>query len=95
MIVLAAKLALITTVFVRLTEPEMVFEWYGKLISKLPRWLYYPLGGCTKCFTGQVCFWTYLITYFHSYNFIDHLFFASFGIILSLIYDKIWTLSEQ
>jgi hypothetical protein len=88
------KLALIATVIVRLTETDMIFSWYGRLISNLPNWLYFPLGGCTKCFSGQVCFWYFLITHFHAYNLFDHLFFTSLGIFLSLIYDKIWTLSE-
>jgi len=95
MLILLLKISLITTVFVRLTEPEMIFAWYGKLIGNLPHWLYYPFGGCTKCFTGQVTFWSYPIIYFHSYSFVDHLFFASLGILLSLIYDKIWQICEQ
>ena len=92
---LAGKIAIIVTVFVNLCEPGMIFAFYGKLIDKLPDWLYNPLGGCVKCTTGQVCFWYYLITNFHEYSFIDHIFFTSSGIFLSLILNKIWTLSDQ
>jgi hypothetical protein len=94
MILLALEIALITTVFVRLTETGMIFGWYGRLINNLPNWLYFPLGGCTKCFCGQVAFHYYWITNLHSYNLFDHLLFTSLSIFLSLIYDKIWTLSE-
>jgi hypothetical protein len=89
------QISLITTVFVQLMEPGMIFAFYGRLISRLPIWLYNPLGGCVKCFTGQVAFWFYVIKYFDSYNFFDHLFFVSAAIFLSLIYDKLWqTLSR-
>jgi len=87
---LCFKISLIAFIFWHLTDPEMIFAWYGKLISRLPNWLYYPLGGCLKCFTGQVCFW-YFIFFIHPYNLIDHLFFTSSGIFLSLIYEWLWT----
>jgi hypothetical protein len=95
MVLLLFQLSIIAYVFVRLCEPGMIFSFYGKSIERLPDWLYNPVGGCAKCFTGQVCFWGYLITYFHSYNIIEHLAFTSAGIFLSLIYDKLWTVCEQ
>lgn len=95
MILLLFKLTLIAYVFCALMEPEMIFSWYAKLLDKLPYWLSNPLGLCFKCFTGQVCLWGYIIFYFKSYNIIDHLFFISAGIFLSLIYNKIWAICEQ
>ena len=84
------QISLIASVFSFLGEPDMIFAWYRKLIMKLPDWLNRPLGSCHLCFTGQACFWYYLIVYFSSYNFIDHLFFTSAGIFLSSIYCTIW-----
>jgi hypothetical protein len=95
MILHALEISLILTTFINLGSPGMIFSWYQKLIDPLPVWLYNPLGGCVKCTTGQVSFWFYLIVYFHSYNLIDHLFFTSSAIFLSLIIDKIWTLCES
>lgn len=87
------KLSLIAYVFCALGSEGMIFSWYQRLLLKIPDWLAFPLGACHKCFTGQVCFWGYLFIF--PYNFIDHLFFTSAGIFLSLIYDKLWTLLEQ
>jgi hypothetical protein len=95
MILILIKVSLIAYVFCALGSPGMIFAWYQRLIYRLPEYLSNPLGSCHKCFTGQVCFWYYLITYFHSYNLIDHLFFVSLGIFLSLLYDNLWTLLEQ
>ena len=68
------KISIITTAFVNLGAPGMIFAWYQKLIEPLPDYLYNPLGGCVKCFTGQIALWFYLIKYFNQYNLIDHLF---------------------
>jgi hypothetical protein len=95
MILLVIKISLIVYVFCALGEPGMVFSWYRKLIDRLPDWLYNPLGGCHKCLTGQVCFWFFLITQYNSYDLIEHLFFTSLGIFLSLIYNWVWTRLEQ
>lgn len=95
MIILLFKLTVIAYVFCALGEPDMIFSWYQKLLMKLPDWLAFPLGACHKCFTGQVCLWGYLIAFYHNYNVIDHAFFISAGIFLSLIYNKLWTISEQ
>jgi len=67
---------------------------YGKLIKRLPWWLYNPLGGCFMCLTGEVLLWYYIITL--PFNIIEMLFYPSCGIMLSLLYDKIynWWLCE-
>jgi len=84
------KISLIAFMFCTLGDEGMIFNRYQKLIEKLPEWLFFPLGGCYLCFTGQLCFWYFLITNFHDYVLIDHLFFVSAGIFLSAIYHKIY-----
>ena len=76
--------------FVNLGEPGELFGWYQKLIGYLPDWLWKPLGGCVKCFTGQVCFWFYLFKYYESYSLFDHAIFVSLGIFLAVIINKIY-----
>ena len=95
MIYLSIKISLIAYVFCACGEPENIFAFYQRAINRLPLYLSKPLGGCFKCFTGQICFWVYLINYFNSYNIIDHLFFTSLGISLSLIYNYLWNHFEQ
>lgn len=84
------KITIITYGFWVCTEPGMIFEWYAKLIDRLPEWLYKPLGGCYKCFTGQVLFWYYLILHIENYSIIDQLFYPAAGILLTSIYDYIY-----
>ena len=87
------KISLITFIFYALGEPGMIFDWYQKLIGRLPELLWKPLGGCLRCFSGQVGFWFYLIVYFKEYNFFDHLFFVSATIFLSMVYHGIYSIS--
>jgi hypothetical protein len=85
------KISLIAYMFCALGQNEgMIFYGYQKLIKQLPHYFHYPLGGCYLCFTGQICFWFYLIKYFQNYNLIDHLFFVSSGIFVSAVYNKIY-----
>lgn len=85
------KIAVIAFIFTKLQEPGMIFAWYAKLLDKIQtEWLYNPLGGCLKCFSGQCALWFYLIKNFHDYNFIDHLFFIASVIFLSSILDYLW-----
>jgi hypothetical protein len=86
------KISLITSVFSFLGEPDNIFSFYRKQIMKLPSFLNKPLGSCHLCISGQACFWYFLIVHFHSYNFIDHLFFTSAGIFLSSLYSLLWYL---
>lgn len=85
------KISLIAFMFYALGRKGMIFEFYQRWISKLPDKFNYPLGKCVICLTGQVMFWFYLIKYFHTYNLIDHLFFASAGMFLSVIYNLIYS----
>jgi hypothetical protein len=71
-------------------EPEELFSWYGTLIYKLPLWIWKPLGGCLKCFCGQILFWYYIFTF--PYNLKEHLFFVSLGILFSIILNKTYVI---
>ena len=82
-------ISIICYVIFVLTQPEMIFHFYWKLIDKLPDWLYKPLGGCLVCFSGQVSFWFFLITHFKTYNPFYHIFFVCAVIFAVLIYDKL------
>ena len=78
--------------FTILGEEGRIFRFYQRFIERFNVWIRFPLGGCFMCFTGQVCLWYYLITYWHEYNLIDHLFFCSAGIAASFVYNKIYEL---
>ena len=88
------EISLIAYVFCALGEPENIFAFYQRWLDKLPWYIANPLGACHKCFTGEVCFWGYIILYFHQYDFINHLFFAYAGIFLSVIYNKLWQICD-
>lgn len=54
----------------------------GKEVYK-ESWFYKPLGGCYKCFTGQLALWAYL---FHGkYNIGHHAFVVCLAILISII----------
>jgi len=82
------KISLIAFMFSALTQEEhSLLSWYGRLIEKLPWWLCKPLGGCYRCFTGQVCFWYLVIG---KREILEILFLTSFGIMTSMIYNAIY-----
>jgi hypothetical protein len=82
------KISLITFMFCALGSKGMIFEWYQDLINQLPEWMCKPLGGCYKCFTGQVFLWYFLFT--KPFDVIEFLFFISAGIFCSMIYNRIY-----
>ncbi len=84
-----AKIAVISYVVTSLMEGGMIFHWWYNLIEKLPQWLFFPLGGCAKCFAGQVGLWYYLIAHFSEYNLWEHIFFISGVILLVMILDRL------
>jgi hypothetical protein len=85
------KISLIAFMFSALTQDEhTLLSWYGKLLNKLPWWLCKPLGGCYRCFVGQVCLWYLLLS--HNFHSFEILFLTSFGIMVSMIYNKIYCL---
>jgi drug/metabolite transporter (DMT)-like permease len=86
------KLTIIAYVFCRLGDPGMIYSFYQKLIGRLPDWLFFPLGGCFKCFTGQVLCWYFLI---NKTPVFDLMFYVASGIFLSMIINWIWETSEK
>lgn len=70
-----------------LMQPEMIFSWYDDLISKLPRWLYKPLGGCTYCLAGQMALWIYPYVSWGSYHLLDHILFIGLTIFFTKAFD--------
>lgn len=96
----ALKISLVAFMFVALGEkPGMIFHPYQRLITHLPQWLSFPLGKCFVCFTGQVCLWYYIfMARFNIMNFyavMDLLFFISFGIAASLVYNAIYQILNE
>jgi hypothetical protein len=85
----ALAIGIIVYVFVILTSPGMIFYFWYKWIDHLPDALFKPLGGCNLCLSGQISLWFYLIKYFHSYNFFEHIFFISGTILTVMILDKL------
>ena len=83
-----AKISLIGFMFSALTQDEhTLLSWYGRIIEKFPWWLCKPLGGCYRCFVGQLCFWYLLIG---DYGNLEILFLTSFGIMISMVYNTIY-----
>jgi hypothetical protein len=82
------KISLIAYMFCTLGQKRMIFYFYQKQIHRLPDWLCKPLGGCYKCFTGQVCLWYFIFT--KPFNIVEFLFFVSAGIFSAMIYNKIY-----
>jgi hypothetical protein len=83
-----AKISLVAFMFSALTQDEhTLFSWYGRLLNKLPWYLCKPLGGCYRCFVGQVCFW-YLV--YKQAPIFEVGFLTAFGIMISMIYNKIY-----
>jgi hypothetical protein len=69
-------------------QDKSLLKWYHSLIKQLPWYLYFPLGGCYKCFVGQFCLWYFIIT--KPFNIIELGFFISAGIFLSMVYHLIY-----
>ena len=86
----AIKISLITFMFSALSQQERsVLSWYGRLINKLPWYLSRPIGGCYMCLTGQVCLWYYVIMV-RPFHVIEFGFFVAFGIMCSMVYNKLY-----
>jgi hypothetical protein len=86
-----AKIALIGFIFSALVQrKKSIFSWYNKIIKKLPWYLYFPLGGCYLCVTGELMLWYFIFKDFIPEILIDCLFFISAGISVAMIYNKIY-----
>ena len=90
------KISLIGFMFSALCqEQHSIFTWYGRLIEKLPWWLCKPLGGCYRCFVGQLSLWYFIIKIRTTIDFnyiVELTFFVSAGILVSMVYHKIYCL---
>ena len=82
------KISLIAYMFCALGEEGKLFHFYQRVICKLPKYLCKPLGGCFMCFTGQVCLWYFVIT--KPLKIIELLFFCSAGILISMIWNRLY-----
>ena len=81
LLIISILIAVTVHVFVReLTDEGMIFGWYGKFLDKLNPYIANPLGGCDKCFGGQIALFFYIF-YTNEYNLIIHIFFISLTII--------------
>jgi len=96
MYLLALNIAVVAYVYsVILTEPGMIlnplYRWLDSMNEKwLPDWAFYPLIGCSKCVSGQMALWYYVVTC-TSYNLIDHILLISFTIFFVVLIDKLLT----
>ncbi len=73
------KVSIIAFMFHALGEKGMIFNFYFAWLERrkergLPEWLYKPLGGCEKCWCGQVLFHFYWITCIRDYSIIEQIY---------------------
>ena len=75
-------------------QKRSLLKWYGKIIKRLPWYLYFPLGGCYKCFVGQFCLWYYLVKNNFQIHGIDKWFdfgfFVAAGIFSAMVYHLVY-----
>lgn len=69
-----------------LTQPNEIMGWYANILLRVPEWIAKPLGGCAKCFGGQVAFWYYITIWDNLFN---HLLFTLSVITLTYIIELI------
>jgi len=76
-IVLAVKAAIIAYTYseILVMGGEILNGLYKFLERKIGKYplLFKPLIDCSKCVSGQISFWSYLIFYYKIYNPVDHL----------------------
>lgn len=83
------KISLITVIIAALIREEKTpLSWYGLLINKLPWYICKPIGGCYKCFTGEVFLWYFIFT--KPFDIFELLFFVCAGIFTAMIYNKVY-----
>lgn len=81
-----------------LMEGGMIFypysQWLERLKNRGMEWLAKPLGDCGTCFSGQVGFWWYLLTYCTEWTITGQLSFTAQTIFFYLIIAK-WTQENE
>ena len=65
-----------------LIERGMIFEFYGRLLDRLPKWIGYPLGRCAYCLGGQIALWYFIFSVHKGYDFFIHLSFIAVTLFL-------------
>jgi hypothetical protein len=88
----ALKISLVAFIFVALGEEGMIFNFYQRLLLRLPEWAANPLGGCGICFTGQMSLWYFIFT--KPFNLFDLLVFVSLSIFTTKILSTIWNFEK-
>lgn len=82
-------IACLAAVFsLHLIDEGQILDRYHVLISRLPEWLYMPLGGCGYCLAGQLSLWIFLFT--GRYNPARHVFFIVGTIFMYHLIQYIW-----
>lgn len=76
-----------------ITQPGEIFSFYYNWIDKLPDYLFKPLGGCAKCFTGQLAFWSYIFLF--DYNLFYHILFTLSAVTIAYILNQLINLIEE
>lgn len=85
-LVLSFLLSLTAWVFVnKLQDEGMIFEWYYRLLEKIPEWLAHPLGKCDRCLAGQFAFWVFFLV--GAYHPVRHVFFVMLAIFFTGVFD--------
>jgi len=89
--IIASAIAVIAFVFSYiLTQEGEILAWYFRLIFKLPDWLFKPLGGCSRCFAGQIGLW-----YGFTLDWRSHIVLIFLSILLTDIILKIYDRIEN
>lgn len=57
-------------------------------------WAFMLLIHCEKCIAGQVAAWLYLFGNWSNYNFLQHIFFTAFTILLAGLIKNLYTKTE-
>ena len=76
-----------------ITQPGEILSFYGKWLDSLDDWIAKPLGACSKCFTGQLAFWSYIFLF--DYNLFYHILFTLSAVTIAFVIDKIINLLED
>lgn len=94
MFLAALKIAIIAFVYAEIlvNGGEILNGWYKFLerhIGHKP-WLFKPLVDCSKCVSGQLAFWYYVIFYYYTYNVVEHAFLVCAAILFTLTIKAIF-----
>ena len=90
-LITASAISVIAFVFSYILSDEgEVLAWYHRLIERLPDWLHKPLGGCPRCFAGQMGLW-----YGFTLDWRSHIVLIFLSILLTDLMQKIYERIEN